>query len=53
MQNILYKTSTGVKPLRVRFDKINGFIKIHDVMRYLVLLDCSCVIKLVIGLNIL
>ena len=25
------------KPLRIRFDKINGFIKIYDEIRYLVL----------------
>ena len=43
-QNILiygisYKTSTGAKPLGIRFDKIDGFIKIHDRIRYLVLFD--------------
>ena len=27
------------KPLRIRFDKIHGFIKIHDKIRYLVLFD--------------
>ena len=37
-QNILiydisYKISTGAKPLRIRFDKIDGFIKIHDKIR--------------------
>ena len=39
--DISYKTSTGTKPLRIRFDKIDGFIKIHCRIRYLVLLDCS------------
>ena len=34
---ILYKTFVGAKPLRVRFDKIDGFIKIYDRTRYLVL----------------
>ena len=29
------------KPLRIRFDKINRFIKIHDKIRYLVLFDYS------------
>ena len=30
IHDISYKTSTGAKPLRIRFDKINRFIKIHD-----------------------
>ena len=28
----------GKKPLRIRLDKIDGFIKIDDEIRYLVLL---------------
>ena len=32
--NLIYgtscKTSTGAKPLRIRFNKIDGFIKIHN-----------------------
>ena len=35
--DITYKIFTGSKPLRVRFDEIDGFIKIHDGIRYLVL----------------
>ena len=31
--NISYKTSKGAKPLRIRFDKIDGFIKIHDKIK--------------------
>ena len=27
----------GAKPTRIRFDKIDGFIKIYDGIRYLVL----------------
>ena len=27
--DISYKTSTGAKPLRIRFDKIDGFIKVR------------------------
>ena len=38
---ISYKTSTGTKPLRIRFDKIDGFIKIYDNSRYSVLFDYS------------
>ena len=37
--DISYKTLTGAKPLRIRFDKIDGFIGIYDGTRYLVLLD--------------
>ena len=28
--DISYKTSTRPEPLRIRFDKINGFIRVHD-----------------------
>ena len=34
-----YKTSMGAKPLRTRFDRIDGFIKIHNRIKYLVLFD--------------
>ena len=34
---ILYKTYMSAKPLPIRFDKIDGFIKVYDVTRYLVL----------------
>ena len=37
--NILYKTSTGAKPLRIRFDKIDGFIRVYNGTRYLVLFE--------------
>ena len=36
------KTSTGPKPLRIRYDKINGFIKIHNKIRYSALFDEQC-----------
>ena len=29
----------GVKPLRIRFDKVYGVIKIYDRIRYLELFD--------------
>ena len=35
--NILYKTFIAAKPLRIRFDKIDGFIIVNDGTRYLVL----------------
>ena len=37
--DISYKTFMGAKPLDIRFDEIDGFIKIHDGIRYLVLFD--------------
>ena len=38
--NISYKTSTGPKPLRIRFDKIDGFIRVLDgEIKHLVLFD--------------
>ena len=40
MYDISYKTSLGPKPLRIRLDKIDGFIRVRgDEFRYLVLLD--------------
>ena len=36
---ISYKTFMGVKPLRIRFDKVYGVIKICDGTRYLELFD--------------
>ena len=41
MHDISYKTSTDTKPLRVKFDKIDGFIKIHEKNKSLVLSDYS------------
>ena len=40
--NISYKTSTGAKPLHIRYDKTDGFIKFHNKIRYLVLFDGWC-----------
>ena len=36
--DISYKTLIGPKPLRLRFDKIDGFIRTYNGTRYLVLL---------------
>ena len=35
--DISYKTLMGAKPLRIRFDEIDGFIKIYDGIRYVLL----------------
>ena len=35
--DISYKTLTGAKPLRIRFDKVDRFIRVFDGNRHLVL----------------
>ena len=35
---VSYKTFMGAKSLRIRFQNVNGFIKIYDRIRYLVLI---------------
>ena len=35
--DILYKTFMDSKPLRIRFNETDGFIKVYDGIRYLVL----------------
>ena len=37
--NISNKMLIGVKSLLIRFNKIDGFIRVHNVTRYLVLFD--------------
>ena len=37
--DILYKSLIGPKPLRVRFDKVDGFIRVYDATRYSVLFE--------------
>ena len=37
--DISYKTLIGSKPLRIRFDRIDGNIKIYDETRYLAFFD--------------
>ena len=52
--NISYKCPTGPKPLRIRFDKIDGFIISFDgKVKHLLLFDYGCLIKFVTILNIL
>ena len=51
--DILSKTLTDPKPFRIRFDKIDGFIKIHDKLDIWYYLILVIVIKFVIRLNIL
>ena len=37
--NVSYKTLIGSKPLWIRFDKIDGIIRIYDRTRYLTRFD--------------
>ena len=54
VHGISYKTSTGPKQLRIRFDKIDGLISVRGgAFRHLVSLIMDCLIKFGIGLNIL
>ena len=53
LYDISYKTSTNAKPFRIRYDEIDGFIKIHNGIRYLVLFDCSSFDKICDSSNIL
>ena len=39
--NSSYRTLIDAKPLRIRFDKIDGFIRVYDGTRYLVLFGCE------------
>ena len=32
--DISYRTSTGAKPLRIRFDKIDGFTRVYNRTRF-------------------
>ena len=41
------------KPLIIRFDKIDGFIKVYDETRYLVLFNSEKYDAFTIGLDIL
>ena len=49
--DISYKTFTGEKPLRIGFDKVDGFIKICT--RYLVLFGPERYDAIIMGLGIL
>ena len=42
IHEISYKNFIGSKPLRIWFDKIDGFIQIYDGIRHLVMLGHSC-----------
>ena len=39
--NILHKTLMGAKRLHIRFDKTDGFMRVYDGSRYLVLFEAE------------
>ena len=51
--NISYKTLIDAKPLLISFDKLEGFIRVYDGTRFLVLLVLKNMILFTIGLDIL
>ena len=53
VSDILYKTFISAKPFRIRFDKIDGFIKVYDGRKYFVLFGPENMILLMIWLDIL
>ena len=50
---ILYKTLIGAKPLRIRFDKVVGFIRAYDRARYSALFGPKNMMPFTIKLDIL
>ena len=48
---ISYKTLIGVKPLRIKFDKVDGFIKVYDRARYLVIFGPKMYVTITIELD--
>ena len=51
--NISCKTVTGLKPLCIKFDKIDGFSRVYDRTRYLVLFGLKKYDVITIGLDML
>ena len=49
--DISCKTFMGAKPLRIRFDEIDRFIKIYDGIRYLVLFGPGGMMQFIIGFD--
>ena len=51
--SISYKTLIGAKSLRIMLDKINGFIRVYNGTRYLVLFGAKNMVLFAICLDIL
>ena len=50
--DISCKTLYGSKPLCIKFDEIDGFIRVYDEVRYLVLFFMKNMMAFTIGLDI-
>ena len=48
--DVYYKTLIGSKPLHIRFNKIDGFVRICNGTRYLVLFGCQKLVLLTVEL---
>ena len=51
--NNLYKSLIDSMPLRITFDKVDGFITVYDGTEYLVLFASENMIPFTVGLDIL
>ena len=51
--DISYRTLIGPKPFHIRFDKIDGFIRIYDGNRYVTLIDTENMMLFTTELDIL
>ena len=50
---VSYKTLVGAKPMHIMFDKVNGFIRVCNATRYLVLFGDENMISFTAVLDIL
>ena len=51
--NISCKTLIDAKPLQIRFNKIDGFVRVYDGTSYLVLFESEDMIPITAGSDIL
>ena len=51
--NISYKSLIDSMPLRITFDKVDGFIRVYDGTEYIVLFASENIIPFTAGLDIL
>ena len=53
LYNISYKTLIDAKPLRIRFNKIDGFVRVYDGTSYVVLFESKNMTPFTAGSDIL
>ena len=51
--NILYKSLIDSKPLRIGFEKIDGFIRVYDGSRYSYYMEVKNMIPFTTGLDVI